>query len=314
MKRLFLVLIIMGMLLVGCDEGISQEDYDEVLIQLSATNAEVQFLEEEMSEADTEIQELKEELNNATHDLNDRIDSLESELNSVNDRIDSLESASNPLKNPKPSPKSLPLSMVSIPGGTFQMGSDEHYENECPVHSVTLSPFNMSVYEVAYSQWIEVRNWGDSNGYSFNMPGDMGSEDYSGGTQDENHPVTTMWYDTVLWCNALSEMEGRTPCYYTSADRYEVYRSGTIDIQNDWVKWEADGYRLPTEAEWEYACRANTTTKYNLGIYLDSNDANFGAHENGTTPVGSYVPNNWGLYDMHGNVSEWCWDWYDEEY
>ncbi|NQT72267.1 MAG: formylglycine-generating enzyme family protein [Chloroflexi bacterium] len=198
------------------------------------------------------------------------------------------------------------------------MGSDNGGDDERPAHSVTLSPFSMAKYEVTYAQWIEVKDWGESHGYTFNMPGDMGSEDYSE-TQDENHPVTCIeWYDTVLWCNALSEMEGRTPCYYTSASQSTVYRSGRINIKSDWVKWEADGYRLPTEAEWEYVCRAETTTYSSFGSSIDGSDANYrysgDSYDNGTTPVGSYAANAWGLYDMHGNVWEWCWDWHDSSY
>lgn len=212
------------------------------------------------------------------------------------------------------------LEMVSIPGGSFQMGdlSGDGDSDELPVHTVTLSPFSMAKYELTYEKWMEVKTWAESNGYTFNMPGDMGSEDY-GGSQDETHPVTGIeWYDAVLWCNALSEKEGLTPCYYTNASHTTVYRSGRTDIENNWVDWNADGYRLPTEAEWEYACRADTTTKYSFGNSIDGNDANYqdsgDSYDNGTTPVGYYPANPWGLYDMHGNVWEWCWDWYDSDY
>ena len=196
--------------------------------------------------------------------------------------------------------------------------SGKGLDNELPVHSVTLSPFSIATHEVSYAKWTEIKNWGESNGYSFNRSGQMGSEEW-GGTQDENHPVFQIeWYDAVLWCNALSEMEGKTPCYYTSADKSTVYRSGSIDILNDWVLWEADGYRLPTEAEWECACRAGTTTEYSFGNDIASDDANYynsgDDYDNGTTPVGYYEPSSWGLYEMHGNVWEWCWDYMSDEY
>jgi len=222
---------------------------------------------------------------------------------------------------PSPSyPVPADIAMVAIPEGSFSMGSEEGFGCERPVHTVSLSAFYLAEKETTYAQWMGVKGWAEQNGYTFNRAGHMGAR--YGGDPDENHPATEMeWYDAVLWCNALSEIEGLTPVYYTSSAKNEVYRAGRIDITNDCVNWGADGYRLPTEAEWEYACRAGTTTEYYFGNTISGEDANFlgsgDPFDDGTTPVGSYEPNAWGLYDMHGNAREWCWDWmkwhyYDE--
>jgi len=203
------------------------------------------------------------------------------------------------------------LEMVPIPSGMFQMGSENGRYDEKPVHTVKLSAFKIAKYPVTYRQWLEVKEWAEKNGYQFPNQGRKGY----GEKTDENHPVTYVsWYDAVLWCNALSGKEGRKPCYYNSPNRKEVYRSGEKDMSNDYVDWEADGYRLPTEAEWEYACRAGTTTEYSFGDSITKQQANFDNSGGGTSPVGYYILNNWELGDMHGNVWEWCWDRYDSNY
>jgi formylglycine-generating enzyme required for sulfatase activity len=127
--------------------------------------------------------------------------------------------------------------------------------------------------------------------------------------QGEDHPVVNVsWFDAVAYCNWLSEKEGRKPAYAVSGED---------------VRWDrsADGYRLPTEAEWEYACRAETATPFSTGERISTAQANYngnfpynygnrGLFRKATLPAASFRPNPWGLYDMHGNVWEWCWDFY----
>jgi formylglycine-generating enzyme required for sulfatase activity len=179
----------------------------------------------------------------------------------------------------------VPDGFVRINGGTFTMGSpaNERGRDDDEVqHQVTVSSFYMGKYEVTQKEWTAVMG---SNPSSF---------------KGENLPVEMVsWYDAVEYCNKRSQKEGLTPAYTISG-------SGN----NRTVTWNrnANGYRLPTEAEWEYACRAGTTTPFSTGNNITTNQANYS--NNKTSNVGSFAPNAWGLYDMHGNVWEWCWDWY----
>ena len=209
----------------------------------------------------------------------------------------------------------VPTNMVLIPAGSFQMGDDGL---GFAVHTVTLSAFYLDRYEVTKALWDEVYTWATANGYTF---------DNAGAGTTTTHPVQTVsWYDVVKWLNARSAKEGRTPVYYTDSGQATVYRTGQVDVAAGAVKWSANGYRLPTEAEWEYAARAGTTTRYYTGNCISPDtQANFngtlayygcptGQYRGATTVVGSFPANPWGLYDMAGNIWEWTWDWWYEAY
>ena len=223
---------------------------------------------------------------------------------------------------PSPGVGSGPPHMVLIPAGSFAMGDTfaEGESYELPVHTAYVSAVYLDKYEMTKGQWDQVMNWSLTNGYSY---------DYTGDGKGTNYPVESIdWYDAVKWCNARSEMEGRTPSYYMDAGLTQVYRSGDLE---PYVNWHA-GYRLPTETEWEKAARGGAyghrfpwtdvdTISHDRANYYSSSAYSYDlgpeqgfdpAFENGatpyTSPVGSFAPNAYGLYDMAGNVWEWCWD------
>ena len=175
---------------------------------------------------------------------------------------------------------SAPMLFVALTGGEFTMGSDDAI-SERPRHRVTLDPFSIATCTVTEFQWCTIMG-GD-------LPDQLGL------------PKTRIsWIDAVEFCNALSEREGLSPCY---------------DIEGNQIRWfrERDGYRLPTEAEWEYATRAGTKTAFSCGedaaLLADhawfKGNSSMRAHD-----VGQKQPNPWGLHDVHGNVWEWVWDRY----
>jgi len=190
------------------------------------------------------------------------------------------------LKNP-PLPEK---DMVQIPAGTFFMGDQtgRGYIDERPFHEVTLTrSFQMSKYEVTQKEWFEV---------TANNPS---------AHKGDNYPVESISFEDMIdYCNHLSALKGLQSCY--------TYNNNLLVCDFD-----ANGYRLPTSAEWEYACRARTTTEY----YSGNGEGNrnragwFSSNSNGSThPVGQKEPNNFGLYDMHGNVWEMVWDWWKADY
>ncbi len=193
------------------------------------------------------------------------------------------------------------IPMVSIPAGSFVMGSSSDESgsiaHERPQRTVNISAFQMSEMEVTQKQWEDIMGWNPSY--------------YSG----DDHPVECVnWFDCVSFCNKLSQANGYAQCYTMANVTYDDNHIASADVS---CNFDANGYRLPTEAEWEYACRAGTTTRF----YTGDSDSDLGragwyAGNSGSTThtVGEKEPNAWGLYDMHGSVEEWCWDWYSSSY
>ncbi len=221
-----------------------------------------------------------------------------------------------------------PSGMALVPAGSFTMGDTLDGESDAIPTTIYVSAFYMDVNLVNYSQWQSVFNWATANGYGF---------DYAGSGKAANHPVQTVdWYDVVKWSNARSQQAGLTPVYYTDAGLMQVYKTGEMA---PYVNWGASGYRLPTEAEWEKAARGGLSgQRFPWGDTISESQANYygypassgaysydlgpygynAAFDSGaypyTSPVGYFAPNGYGLYDMAGNVFEWCWDLYGTPY
>ena len=201
-------------------------------------------------------------------------------------------------------PPGPPEDLIEISAGEFTMGQDldgVHYS--VPEHRVTLDAFYIGTQEVTKELWDEIYVWALCNDYVF---------DNLGKATSDAHPVTDInWYDVVKWCNAYSQKERRDPVYYTDDSNTVVYKTGNLDLTAPSVDWGANGYRLPTEAEWEKAARGGLAGKiYPWGDSATSDDLNYGITPGEALLGGLYAPNGYGLYDMAGNVAEWAWDWH----
>ena len=195
-----------------------------------------------------------------------------------------------------------------IPAGTFLMGTPGKVPPDNGAqHEVYLSAFYVGKYEVTKAIWDEVRLWATdpargANVYQF---------DNNGTAEGPDHPVVNVsWYDMLKWCNARSEKESLQPLYYSESNQTTIYRTGQILLTNAHVNWQANGWSLPTEAEWEKAAKGGLVGKtfphgdVNSPVYGNVLESGIGK----TVPVGSYPANGFGLHDTYGNVWDILWD------
>jgi formylglycine-generating enzyme required for sulfatase activity len=199
-------------------------------------------------------------------------------------------------------PIQVAVKMPAVPTGVYRINNSDGASG----HEVALTGFSIDQHEVTKAFWDEVYAWAVANGYDFTN---------AGIAEGPEHPVHSVnWYDCVKWANALSERDGHTPCYYTDNNCTQVYRTGEVDLTNYNVRWNVDGYRLPTESEWEVAARGGLEgSKFAWGESSTPFDKHnvYQTQIGMTTPVGTFTPNGYGVFEIGGNLQEWTWDWED---
>lgn len=234
--------------------------------------------------------------------------------------------------------------MILVPVAGKSLTMINSWDTNDTYVSILTYDYYIGKYEVTYALWYEVSEWAKLNGYTFANKGIEGNLGVPGDVPSTGkyEPVSTInWRDAIIWCNAYSEREGLTLVYYTDAGFQIPLRnssdgsySDSVNLvagsyDNPYVKWNANGYRLPTEGEWEYAARyqdgmtwtpfnylsgasagyADKTASFAVGVFHSYSDLTLTGVTK-TANIGTKMANSLGIKDMSGNLYEWCWDWF----
>lgn len=207
---------------------------------------------------------------------------------------------------------------IFVKGAPFLMGGDADSLTAAP-HRVRLNDYWVSPYEVYWKLWDDVFRWAVQHGYRFRSTGATMDGDVF---EILDKPVARVsWYDAVVWLNAYSELRQLQPVYLVNSTVFRYVIRSAVEkhlLDNLYVRWSANGYRLPTEAEWEFAARGGVVGRATL--YAGSNNPydvawfRLNADPAKIKPAGTLYSNGLGLYDMSGNLAEWCWDWFQRDY